>query len=505
MDRLTKAPILPAALVTGFAASTSLWVVWFVAHLPWLKLPEAFNVPLLLSCWVLAFVGAGRNLSPSAAWRVGLAGGLISALVGLLLLGSKLRASTESSLVPSEGMIAVGFLGLGMLLGVVGCWVGSRLGKGRLGEEGARNPDWLSRFAWVTVAAAAPLLFVGGLVTSTNSGMAVPDWPNTFGTNMFLYPLGPRSEPGVYLEHAHRLFGTLVGLAVAVLAVWTCLKGASPKTRVPAVALPILGLVVGLGLIASGRVTLGLSAALAFVGALGVTVMVFEPRGSRKARLFALGILAFVIVQGWLGGLRVVRDERFIAIIHGVSAQLILAALVMLAAWLSPVYRGLDGNLGPQGGRRLRGFATAAFHTLLIQLVFGAMYRHMRSMHVLWTHAGFATIVLITGVLAGFAAAALAKDDANPGPGVRSIRGAGRLLLVILCLQFVLGWVAFMAAGQGLQAESTAQALIRTAHQANGALLAGVTAYLFTLSRRATPRGLRPESLQDRPVLGTKV
>ena len=67
------------------------------------------------------------------------------------------------------------------------------------------------------VVAVAPLLFVGGLVTSTNSGMAVPDWPNTFGSNMFLYPLGPRAQPDVYLEHSHRLFGTLVGLATLKL------------------------------------------------------------------------------------------------------------------------------------------------------------------------------------------------------------------------------------------------------------------------------------------------
>ena len=75
----------------------------------------------------------------------------------------------------------------------------------------------LHRFAAFVVAATAILIFAGGLVTSTGSGLSVPDWPNTFGTNMFLYPLGPRAAPDVFLEHSHRLFGTLVGLSAIAM------------------------------------------------------------------------------------------------------------------------------------------------------------------------------------------------------------------------------------------------------------------------------------------------
>src|SRR3954462_14346658 len=72
------------------------------------------------------------------------------------------------------------------------------------------------------LAAAAftlPLLFVGGSVTSYGVGLAVPDWPTTFGMNMFLYDFW-NAPFGVRVEHAHRLYGAAVGLATVALAGW---------------------------------------------------------------------------------------------------------------------------------------------------------------------------------------------------------------------------------------------------------------------------------------------
>src|SRR5206468_11080712 len=48
---------------------------------------------------------------------------------------------------------------------------------------------WLDRFAWLTAGATFLLLGLGGLVTSHEAGLAVPDWPTTYGYNMFLFPL----------------------------------------------------------------------------------------------------------------------------------------------------------------------------------------------------------------------------------------------------------------------------------------------------------------------------
>src|SRR5205085_2725076 len=67
-------------------------------------------------------------------------------------------------------------------------------------------------------AATFPLIFMGGLVTSHGAGMSVPDWPNSYGYNMFLFP--PRLWiGGILYEHTHRLMGTVVGMLSIALAI----------------------------------------------------------------------------------------------------------------------------------------------------------------------------------------------------------------------------------------------------------------------------------------------
>ena len=73
------------------------------------------------------------------------------------------------------------------------------------------------RLAVVTAAATLVLIVAGGLVTNTGSALAVPDWPTTFGHNMFLYPLSVMVG-GVLYEHGHRLLGAAVGALTVLLA-----------------------------------------------------------------------------------------------------------------------------------------------------------------------------------------------------------------------------------------------------------------------------------------------
>src|SRR5215510_11729438 len=80
-----------------------------------------------------------------------------------------------------------------------------------------RLSPWPRRFALMTATATFPLLFVGGLVTSMGAGLAVPDWPTTFGYNMFTYPWS-EMVGGILYEHSHRLFGSAVGLLTILLA-----------------------------------------------------------------------------------------------------------------------------------------------------------------------------------------------------------------------------------------------------------------------------------------------
>jgi len=429
-----RGPIVQPILVAGFAAAIGLWTLWFVTHLPWLRIEERVSVPVLVGAWFLMFVASGYGLGRSRALGVGAGGGVVSSLLGLLVLGSKLRPQgvtdgvPDAGVYPSAPLIAIGFLAVGAAVAAIGSLAGSRLSR----PETRAEPGWFGRFAWVACAAAAPLLFVGGLVTSTNSGMAVPDWPNTYGTNMFLYPLGPRASPDVFLEHAHRLFGTLMGCTAIVLTAWA-----------------------------------------------------WASRQSMFSRAMSTALLLFIIVQGVLGGARVLQDSRWMAVFHGVSAQVIFAGLVGLAVHASPAYGMLATLTPPPPARRLRVFATAAMHTLLLQLVFGAMYRHLRSAHVLWTHAGFAFLVLVAALVAGFAACAFAPAFAGHA-SVKSLRRTGGWLVGVVGLQFALGWAAFMSRGQGVDAASAAAALVRTSHQANGALLLGVTTVVFMMARRAS-------------------
>src|ERR1700752_1223312 len=74
-------------------------------------------------------------------------------------------------------------------------------------------------FAVLVALSTAILIFAGGLVTSTGSGLSVPDWPNTYGWNMFTFPL-EKMVGGIRYEHSHRLIAGTVGFLILVLAIW---------------------------------------------------------------------------------------------------------------------------------------------------------------------------------------------------------------------------------------------------------------------------------------------
>src|ERR1700678_2446058 len=80
------------------------------------------------------------------------------------------------------------------------------------------NP-WLPRFAKLLVAATFCLIFLGGMVTSVNAGLSVPDWPTSYGYNMFTFPI-TRWVGGTFFEHAHQLLASGVGLMTTVLVAW---------------------------------------------------------------------------------------------------------------------------------------------------------------------------------------------------------------------------------------------------------------------------------------------
>src|SRR5215471_17407650 len=90
-----------------------------------------------------------------------------------------------------------------------------------LHEEGGNFG--LHRFALFTACCTALLIFIGGLVTSTESGLSVPDWPTTYGWNMFTFPYS-KWVGGIYFEHGHRLMASFVGSLTVVLTIWMWIK-----------------------------------------------------------------------------------------------------------------------------------------------------------------------------------------------------------------------------------------------------------------------------------------
>ncbi len=90
------------------------------------------------------------------------------------------------------------------------------------------------------------LLFVGAMVTSTNSGLSVPDWPTTFGQNMYAYPLS-QMKGGVVYEHSHRLFASAIGFLTILLVIATFIW--EPRRWIRGLSLTVLFLVCLQGLL----------------------------------------------------------------------------------------------------------------------------------------------------------------------------------------------------------------------------------------------------------------
>lgn len=197
------------------------------------------------------------------------------------------------------------------------------------------NNPALTVFAVITAIASLFLICVGGLVTSHGAGMAVPDWPTTFGYNMFLFPWD-KWTGGIFYEHSHRLVASGVGLLTTVLAVWLCMK-------------------------------------------------------EERRWLRWMGVIAFLAVsaQGILGGLRVTLYKQELGIFHATLAQLFLVLVSAIAFFLTKRWQGLvegrerregDGNCSMH--RWLRPAVLAATILIFGQLAVGATMRHQ--------HAGLA-------------------------------------------------------------------------------------------------------------------
>src|SRR6478752_723114 len=189
----------------------------------------------------------------------------------------------------------------------------------------SRSSPWPQRLAVALALVTFPLIWVGGLVTTYKAGMAVPDWPGTYGYNLFLYPwqtwlAGPWD---LFIEHGHRLLGASAGILA-------------------------IGLVVA--------------------------VLVTDRRPGLVAA--ACGALVLVIFQGALGGARVRLDARLLAMLHGCVGPLFFAYLAGLVVVTSNWWHEAEQLSSPDGQRLTRAAWTTAV-IVYLQLVLGAVVRHV--------------------------------------------------------------------------------------------------------------------------------
>jgi cytochrome c oxidase assembly protein subunit 15 len=306
--------------------------------------------------------------------------------------------------------------------------------------------NWSHLISCLLVAVTAVLLCFGALVTTYEAAMAVPDWPATYGRNMFLFPWaewfwGPWD---LFLEHGHRLLGALVGMISLVLAAVVWRTSRSPAVRALTAAAVVL-----------------------------------------------------VIVQGLLGGARVLLDDKTVAKIHACTGPLFFAVAVAVATLTRGAARKAEAVALPSSPPGLRSIAARVGAAGLViasyvQLVAGAQLRHLDAsidpITFRWLVAFHVAGALVVAVLAFLLAWAHAEKPS-------ALRRWSWLLATAVSCQILLGvgaWVVSWGLPNGLLpaswelsqpilARSTAGASVVTGHVVLGMLILGAAVVAWIL------------------------
>ena len=425
-------------LVFAFGATTVMWLLCYVAMLqPGKIVGEALFVMIILTLFgASAMAGATSGGTRLAVIR-GVWIGAISATLNLLLIGSILGGK-------SQGDMATWLVGLfagSILVSAIGGFAGSKL---RRNEAERFSGNWIGAFTLLSACIVFLMIVTGGIVTGFEAGLAVPDWPNSYGHNMLLYPLSEMIsdlDNGIYYEHAHRLTGMYVGLTVLTMSfmLWW---------------------------------------------------------GDRRLWIGILGsgLLMMVIIQGVLGGLRVtghltmtdnpdlLSPNTALGIVHGVFGQIFFGGMVFAAAATTSLWssrREPDVTDSASSDRVLGWMLVVA---LIFQLMIGAAYRHLTSdlgarsdqtMLLLMGHIFMAVFVAVLVVINGLRASTVHQDRTV-------LKRTGLILLLLVCLQILLGVLATVAVMMRSEGEGipSLEVLATSAHQANGALLLGAATLL---------------------------
>ena len=310
---------------------------------------------------------------------------------------------------------------------------------------------WLHRYIKLVVACTVLLIAAGGMVTSTGSGLAVPDWPNTYGWFMFSFPYD-KWVGGILYEHGHRLIASTVGFLTIILAAWTWFAE--------------------------------------------------KRQWVRKLGLLALGA---VILQGVLGGVTVLLLlPAPVSIGHAGLAQLFFCITVSLALFTSPSWRNART---PPDDPTLRRVALATTVAIYCQILLGATMRHIGAGLAIpdfpWAFGRLIPPAFNLGVAVAFAhrLGALVVTGlilATAGHvwyhhgGRSKLTRPATLLVLFVATQISLG--AFVI-WSGLQP------VINTAHVVNGALVLS-TSLVLTLRSFRCKFAVEAAARQNAPARG---
>jgi cytochrome c oxidase assembly protein subunit 15 len=177
----------------------------------------------------------------------------------------------------------------------------------------------LHLYARILAGATLILIFAGGLVTSTGSALAVPDWPLSFGKFF------PKMQGGVLYEHGHRMIAGTVALMTLGLAIWA-----------------------------------------------------WRTERRRFVRYLALAAFLLVIVQAVLGGLTVLLLLPLaLAVSHAATAQAFFCLTIALALFTNPKWQRLPAVKSAGEHPRLPELALATTLIIYGQILIGAVMRHM--------------------------------------------------------------------------------------------------------------------------------
>lgn len=301
---------------------------------------------------------------------------------------------------------------------------------------------WRYHYAAGGLALCLILVSWGGVVTSIEAGLAVPDWPTSFGSydplaTGYSNPADPDARwwqvGPILAEHGHRLLGALVGLWVVGLALWT--------------------------LIGDSR---------------------------RWVRIVAVSAVGLVVAQGILGGLRVIWTSMDLAVVHAMGAQLFFCTAAALTLFNSRMWLEHSIESSPKISR-LRALTIATAAAVYIQILLGALLRHPGDgvdLTFVTIHASGSVIALSLVI----ATCGYIREYFNDKPILN--RGAW-WMLISLGVQMVLGMVTLTVllfdSGQGTR--SLVQVILSSSHLVVGTILMGSCAcvMLGTLRLQGEP------------------